>query len=136
MISRFHPWLLRLAAICLILMMQGPAVVVQEIAWMKMLVTYTQQRGLKRGVIETFDGKHPCKLCCKAAEIRKNETPQNPADKPIASMKRLAWAEMVSPKILVMPGTPSRETDIRIPSWLADHPGRKRDAPDSPPPEA
>ena len=55
--------------------MQGPAMLVQEVAWAKMLVTYTQERGLKRGVIETFDGKHPCDLCNKAAEMRQQEQP-------------------------------------------------------------
>jgi hypothetical protein len=68
-------------AIALILLMQGPAMLVQEVAWVKMLVSYTQERGLKRGVIETFDGKHPCKLCKKAAEIRQQEQPQDPAEK-------------------------------------------------------
>jgi hypothetical protein len=36
------PWLRQFAVICLILLMQGPAMLVQEVAWVKMLVTYTQ----------------------------------------------------------------------------------------------
>ena len=135
MFFTFHPCLRRFTALCLILMMQGPAVMMQEVAWAKMLVTYTQQRGLKRGVIETFDGKHPCSLCKKAGEIRKSENPNNPAEKPIASLKRLSWAEMVSTGTVVLPRATSREIDVKSPIILADYQDRNRDAPDSPPPE-
>lgn len=48
----------------------------------EMLVSYTRQGGLVRGVVETFDGKHPCKMCAKAAELRKNEGKGDPMNQP------------------------------------------------------
>ncbi len=134
--SEFHTWLRRIAVLCLILMMQGPAMMMQEVAWVKMLVTYTQDRGLKRAVIETFDGEHPCELCAKAAEIREKENKQEPADRPLASIKRLSWAEMVPPAIIVLRHAAGREISCQVPVWIVGGPGKETDAPASPPPES
>jgi hypothetical protein len=35
----------------------------QSIAWLNMLVTFSAQEGIQQAVTKTFDGKHPCKLC-------------------------------------------------------------------------
>jgi hypothetical protein len=35
----------------------------QSIAWLNMLVTFSAQDGLQQAVVKTFDGKHPCKIC-------------------------------------------------------------------------
>ena len=134
--SEFQTWLRRIAVLCLIFMMQGPAMMMQEVAWVKMLVTYTQDRGLQRGVIETFDGKHPCELCAKAAEIREKENRREPADQPLASMKRLSWAEMVPAAVIVLRHAAGREISYQTPVWFAGGPGKEADAPASPPPEA
>ena len=127
----------KLPAIVLILLMQGPAMMVQEVAWAKMLVSYTRERGLKRGVIETFDGDHPCKLCKKAAEIRKQEQPEDPAEKqtPPAQRLRFAWAEMIAGDPLKMPPAMSRDIVLPLIACLARDSGRGADAPLSPPPE-
>jgi hypothetical protein len=127
----------RLTAIALILLMQGPAMLVQEVAWMKMLVDYTQERGLKRGVIETFDGDHPCKLCKKAAEIRQQEQPQDPAEKqaPPAKRFRFAWAEMIVSNLLKMPEIAGHDISVPIIACIVRDSGRSADAPLSPPPE-
>jgi hypothetical protein len=134
--SEFHTWLRRIAVLCLILMMQGPAMMMQEVAWVKMLVTYTQDRGLKRGVIETFDGEHPCQLCAKAAEMREKENRQEPADRPLPSMKRLSWAEMVPSAVIVLRHAAGREISYQTPVWIAGGSGKEADAPASPPPES
>lgn len=133
--SGFQTWLRRIAVLCLIFMMQGPAMMMQEVAWVKMLVTYTQDRGLKRAVIETFDGNHPCKLCAKAAEMREKENQREPADRPLASMKRLSWAEMVPAAVIVLRHAAGREIFYQTPDWLAGGVGKGTDAPASPPPE-
>jgi hypothetical protein len=35
----------------------------QSIAWLNMLVTFSAQEGVQQAVVKTFDGKNPCKLC-------------------------------------------------------------------------
>lgn len=120
----------------MILLMQGPAMLVQEVAWVKMLVSYTQERGLKRGVIETFDGKHPCALCEKAEEIREQEQPQDPDDKRLPEQRvRIAWVEMITAaEPLVMSAAVGREISVALITLAADDSGKGADAPDSPPP--
>lgn len=130
-------YLLRPLAIAMILLMQGPAMLVQEVAWLKMLVSYTQERGLKRGVIETFDGQHPCHLCEKAAEIRQREEPKDPAGKRTPEQRpRIAWVEMIpAAGLLFMPASVGREISVPLITYTADDSGKGADAPDSPPPE-
>jgi hypothetical protein len=126
----------RLAAIGLILLMQGPAMLVQEVAWVKMLCSYTLERGLMRGVIETFDGRHPCGLCRQAAEIRKQEQSPQPADKQAQTQRqRLVWAEMISSELLKMPSISGHETPVPRFACAARNTGRGADAPGPPPPE-
>jgi hypothetical protein len=126
----------KLLAIALVLLMQGPAMLVQEVAWVKMLVSYTQERGLKRGVMETFDGEHPCGLCKKAAELRQQEQPRDPAEKQMpAQRQRLAWAEMVASELLKMPVIAGHDISARMTACTARDSGKGADAPDSPPPE-
>jgi len=138
-IHRLHLFvttLRKLLAIALALLMQGPAMLVQEVAWVSMLVTYTQERGLKRGVAETFDGEHPCKLCKKAVQIHEQEQSPEPGEKPMPQGgARLAWAEMVVSDVPCMPMIAGKEISV---SWIAlsaRDAGKGADAPDSPPPE-
>lgn len=35
----------------------------QSVAWMGMLVSYSQTDTLPQAIAKTFDGKHPCELC-------------------------------------------------------------------------
>jgi hypothetical protein len=137
LVSRFHSILLKTTAIALILLMQGPAMLVQEVAWIGMLVSYTQDRGLKRGVIETFDGEHPCELCKKADQIRQQEQPQEPTEKqlPPAQRLRFAWAEMILSDPLKMPDMQGRDMALPVIAWTSRDSGRGADAPVSPPPE-
>lgn len=124
-------------AIAMILLMQGPAMLVQEVAWAKMLVSYTQERGLKRGVIETFDGEHPCELCKKAAEIRQQEQPQEPTEKqaPPAQRLRFAWAEMIACEWLTIPLIAGCDIFMPLIAFITRDSGKGADAPVAPPPE-
>ena len=136
MMSPIESWLKRLCAVGLILLMQGPAMWVQEVAWAKMLVSYTQQRGLVRGVANTFDGKHPCKMCVKAAELRKSEgrgDPLNPQQekKPI----RCSWGEMVHSNQLVVPDNSGVDCLMPLAVATVRTTGRGKDSPVVPPPE-
>ncbi len=135
-VRHLSPWLARLLAVVLVLLMQGPAILIQEVAWVKMLATYTQERGWTRGVVETFDGNHPCELCVKASEIRENEGGQEPAERPNGKLRfQFSWAEMIPAKPLVLPLVSGREIPMLQSPWIEYLLGRGADAPVSPPPE-
>ncbi len=128
--------ILKLTALAMILLMQGPAMLVQEVAWVQMLVTYTQERGLKRGVIETFDGNHPCELCKKAEQLRQQEPPQDSREKQLPTQRpRLAWAEMISSDMLNLPALAGHDISLPVLACTARDSGIGAIAPDSPPPE-
>ena len=134
---RIKSWLKRLCAVSLILLMQGPAMLVQEVAWAGMLVTYTRQNGLARGVTETFDGRHPCRLCAKAEDLRKSEgkgDPQNSQQE--KKSLRFIWGEMVAANRLVVPGDSGRDClEKTTVAATPRTPGRGKDSPVLPPPE-
>ncbi len=126
----------RLLAIALILLMQGPAMLVQEVAWVNMLVSYTQERGLKRGIIETFNGDHPCPLCKKAEQLRQQERPHDPAEKQMPTQApRLSWTEMVVNEWPYIPVITGHDIAATVSTCIAYNLGIGTDAPDSPPPE-
>lgn len=126
----------KLLAIALVLLMQGPAMLVQEVAWVSMLVTYTQERGLQRGVMETFDGEHPCELCHKAVQIHQQEQAPEPGEKPMPQRgPRFAWADMVVSEMLGLPGIAGKEIAVSWTELITRDAGKGTEAPDSPPPE-
>jgi hypothetical protein len=47
--------------------------VLQSIAWMGMVATYSRKAPLAIALKETFDGKHPCPLCKAIATTKKSE---------------------------------------------------------------
>lgn len=128
--------LLRLTALVFVLLMQGPALLVQEIGWATMLVDYSRERGLKQGVVETFDGRHPCRLCTQAAKLRGDPGEDSrPKRQPSPVSLRFAWSEMTCAEPLAVPARPV--ADLPAISSVSDdpRPGRGRDAPPAPPPE-
>ena len=70
--SRIHQ---KLVALSLLLLLQGPALLVQEIGWASMLVRYSAESGLVRGTVQTFDGSRPCPFCKAAEKLRKQDEP-------------------------------------------------------------
>jgi hypothetical protein len=48
-------------------------VLLQSVAWMGMVVSYSCEGSFKDAVSKTFDGKHPCPLCKLVREGKKNE---------------------------------------------------------------
>jgi hypothetical protein len=46
----------------------------QAYAWSTMLCRYSQDYGLKEGWQRTFDGEHPCKLCCCIKKVRQKSS--------------------------------------------------------------
>ena len=56
----------------------------QSVAWVGMVVTYSQDAPLKDALVKTFDGKHPCALC---KEIDKSKQSEKKSESP--SVKKL-----------------------------------------------
>jgi hypothetical protein len=48
-------------------------VLLQSVAWMGMVVAYSEHTTFKEAVVQTFDGKHPCCLCKAIAAAKKSE---------------------------------------------------------------
>ena len=53
-----------LAVACLLASSNLDLAVLQAVAWTGMLVNYSQDRTLSEAATMTFDGEHPCGLCC------------------------------------------------------------------------
>lgn len=49
----------------------------QSVAWVGMVVNYSQDATLAEALVKTFDGKHPCKLCKVVDEGRRSEKKQD-----------------------------------------------------------
>ena len=49
--------------------------VLQTLAWVGMVVTYSQQSSFPEALAKTFDGDHPCKLCKQVAKGRQSGKP-------------------------------------------------------------
>jgi hypothetical protein len=47
--------------------------VFQSVAWLGMVISYSQQAPLTEALSQTFDGKHPCSLCNRIAEAKKGQ---------------------------------------------------------------
>ena len=45
----------------------------QSVAWVGMVVSYSQSAPLSEALVKTFDGKHPCALCKQIAQGQKSE---------------------------------------------------------------
>jgi len=47
--------------------------VFQSLAWMGMVINYSQNATLTEALAKTFDGKHPCALCKEIAKGKQSE---------------------------------------------------------------
>jgi hypothetical protein len=50
-------------AILLIFSIGGHWAILQSLAWVSMVVQYSQEAPIEVAVSKTFDGKHPCNIC-------------------------------------------------------------------------
>lgn len=121
--------------ILLALLMQGPALLVQEVAWINMLVTYTQNKGLRQGVAETFDGAHPCELC-KAAEKMRREENRPKESQPVRKIREnLVWGAMIVPAGRFRTPPPGdSDLDMNHVLHREENRGQHVDGPEPPPP--
>ncbi len=54
----------------------------QSVAWMRMVVCYSQEGCFCEALAKTFDGKHPCCLCTAIAKCRQSQ--KKPEQGPVA----------------------------------------------------
>jgi hypothetical protein len=76
-----HPMprsLLRFGQVLMLLVLSvasgGHWMVLQSVAWTRMLVTYSQDGDFATAVTQTFDGRHPCALCQKIGQAKRGES--------------------------------------------------------------
>jgi hypothetical protein len=62
----------------------------QSVAWVGMVVNYSQSDGVEQALEKTFDGKHPCALCKVVAEGKKSE--KKPEAGPVAKKFEFSYS--------------------------------------------
>ena len=62
-----------LTMVVLLIALRLSPVLMQTVAWARMLVDYSRTTSLTEAVAMTFDGNHPCALCQKVQEVQKEQ---------------------------------------------------------------
>ena len=73
--ARCPKWLVVLA---LAISLGGHWAMLQSVAWMGMLISYSQEAPITEAITKTFDGKNPCGLCKEIQQRRGEESKQQP----------------------------------------------------------
>ena len=85
----------------------------QSVAWTNMLADNLRSYSFTEAVHRTFDGKHPCRLCCQIAEGKKAE---KKTEIPV-EIKKLEFVQLSAPMILTAP----RMVELEVRSgWAID----------------
>jgi hypothetical protein len=63
--------------IALFAMLNGHWLVLQSVAWTRMLVKFSEQDSLATALFKTFDGKHPCRMCLQIRQGRQQRERQH-----------------------------------------------------------
>ncbi len=75
--------------------------VLQSVAWMSMLVSYSTESSFGEAVVKTFDGKHPCQLCVAVDEGKQSEREQQL----VKSLDKTDWLIVRTLVVLVRPAS-------------------------------
>jgi len=62
----------------------GHWALLQSVAWSSMLAGHLQSESFSAALEQTFDGRHPCPLCCAIAAAKKSE---KKAEFPVSAQK-------------------------------------------------
>lgn len=94
--------------------------VLQVVAWVNMLQTYTAQQGVIQGTLMTFDAQHPCAMCKKIAASKDNDQKETPSktDKLDLSLKWISDSSLIK-VISDSWGESDPEFGIPFGEWLA-----------------
>jgi len=67
---------------CLVMLMLtlvgGHGAALQTVAWIGMVSARLDSQGVEGAIRSTFDGKHPCRLCLVAKQLREDRAPGKP----------------------------------------------------------
>ncbi len=88
----------------LIVAVSGPWAVLQSVAWVGMVISYSQDATLSEAISMTFDGEHPCKICTVVKEGRKAEQEQ-PAV--LKTQNKIEFFLEIRPAIVFAPCAPT-----------------------------
>jgi hypothetical protein len=115
-----------IAALMLVLSTQWA--LLQSVAWLGMLVSYSYQVGFSRAVTMTFDGKHPCRVCkvVNEGQARERQSPKgSPQSDPDVKLHLPP-----SSAVFVPPFRPEASADLLF------FPGVRNEEPPTPPPRS
>ena len=111
-VSRVSRWLM---AALLAASIGGHWMLLQSVAWVEMVVSYSEQVPLSQALAQTFDGEHPCPLCKVIAAAKKHE------QHPLFSLRiqKLEFPPLTDPFKLISPRTvpPSPTPPASAASW-------------------
>ena len=122
-LRRLTQWML---VLLLIVSVGGHWAIVQGVAWVTMFARFSQSMSLAQAVENTFDGKHPCALCCAVKEGKKAERKESQVKAP----EKMTFA--LSPEALRLPAPPRASTILAARFVLHSF----LDEPPHPPPRA
>jgi len=78
----------------------GHWALLQSVAWAGMVIQYSKDGSFTKALEKTFDGEHPCSLCHKVQEAKKDESQKAPmlaADKKIEPFSLIALSKVERP---------------------------------------
>jgi hypothetical protein len=113
----------------------GPHALVQSYAWISMIIQYSKDDGLAKGVKDTFSGERPCHLCKKIDSVKKDESKQPLSKEVDLSVLSKLRTECLAQEIIRL--KPPRHVEHKQQSspdrnaWMSSW----HEAPVSPPPE-
>ena len=112
------------AVIALTFALGGHWAILQSVAWVTMVASYSQTAPLKAALVKTFDGEHPCSICKFVANGKKSEQKQQ-------TQKLLTKLDffLTSSPVRLFPPVPDALHFMPPPSA-----GARSDSPPSPPP--
>ncbi|MBU6399177.1 MAG: hypothetical protein KGS61_02570 [Verrucomicrobia bacterium] len=96
----------------------------QLVAWTGMVIDYARTAPLEVALVKTFDGKHPCKLCCLIAKARNSEN-RHDRQVPVGRLDPFS----APPAVAFFPPTPEALTPCRAGRWA-----QRVEVPPTPPP--
>jgi hypothetical protein len=97
----------------------------QSVAWVNMIATFSKEIGLERAVAKTLSGKYPCKLCKFVKEAEKADKKKSASD----SLKKFDLFAVASATLFIESEPSSRPQTLDLLAALRAY------APLSPPPD-
>lgn len=102
--------------------------VLQSVAWVGMAVSYSMKEGsITEALSKTFDGEHPCPLCCAVKKGTDSEK-KDPKSKDSKKLKQDLFASEARPVVIAAPG------GVRLPQAVNEVACARKIAPAVPPP--